>query len=129
MELLGSNILKPTAADIVTCFGEPDLYQAIFTIDGGGLHSYLGLWYLADGVVIYSEQLYGYIDQLPSSMDIITMTSMSLTAPGTAESMIRDLYDNSDGTVLATLRPWPGTWEVVEFTGCFDIRDCPYGDE
>ncbi len=129
----GQPRLKPTASDIIDCFGEPDAFHAIIDADYKDRFLELGLWYLEDGIVVRSKALYGhgYTGELPSALRFIPMGSMSITPPGTKEDILNNVYPDDDvytieanKEFLETVRPWPGSWEEASLTGCIGVTDC-----
>jgi hypothetical protein len=115
--------LEPTSAGIVRCFGAPDLYQASYLTYIEAKIFDLGLWYPDKGVVVsgvhFGKHWVDWSGRPPPPFDEkVTMTYMTIVAPGTTEEMIKRVYTYGDRDdvrekVLKTLRPWPGAWEKI----------------
>lgn len=77
------NIL-PSGEAVVTCLGNPDLYQAVRTVNPGGPYIKVGLWYLKKGIVVESNtDMFRYDEQLPIIDENVLMGSMTIVAPDT----------------------------------------------
>lgn len=70
--------------------------------------------------IYYNSEL-----ELPSLNDNVIMNFMSITAPASAEEMVRNIYTYGDKekvhrVIMKTLNPWPGSWDKVVAKGELD---------
>jgi hypothetical protein len=107
--------LEPTGAEILTCFGPPDWYRAVYLMNPDGRHVELSLWYLEKGIIVGSSPIY-FKSQPPTFSDQVIMSGMSLLPPhSTAQKMIENTGYPIDirEEVLKSLQPWPGAWQKI----------------
>jgi aryl carrier-like protein len=117
----------PTIADVIECFGQPDLYDALIRIDLAPMFG-LDLWYLEKGLIFRSSFIVRQ-DELQPIDGNLRINSLSIVNPGTAAEMAKSRYSiphssriTAEGLqiLLARLKPWPESWEQVEVLSCYE---------
>lgn len=106
---------SPAVTEVFRCLGEPEFYQAYYSLNPGGIYTILRLWYPHNGVnfVVTARRSVVIFDGLEP------VTGIGYTQPGSLEeTVLRTMVveANSDlfKKILSTIRPWPGSLKKVE---------------
>jgi hypothetical protein len=109
---------KPTAGEVIDCFGPPSEYSAIYhelRAEIPVLELYL--WYSGKGIIIIAGT-HGQAMDPPSIHEDIGVLEIIVTRPGTVQEMLHRGEANAapdlQQAILQASRPWPGTWEELE---------------
>jgi len=113
----GETVLKPTASEILDCFGEPDLVHIGAPF---GWYNQLFLWYLDEGLIVSSASL-KYNEGIPKISNGLIMWEMIIVDPGPVEQVSETLGYHTligvdkveDFNIMEYIQSWPGSLEAI----------------
>jgi hypothetical protein len=106
---------QPTVADILRCFGEPDLY-ALQDIPAEVPQIGFSMWYLDRGLIFQTTESKGFI---PKRYDLTSRLNGPFLAvpPGSAEEMTANWLTTDPAAIaalMAELKPWPENFPISD---------------
>ncbi len=105
----------PTVADILRCFGRPDLY-ALQDIPAEVPEIGFSMWYLKRGLIFQTVESKGF---LPKKFDITSKLTgpFIVVPPGSADQMASNWWTTDPtyiASLMAELKPWPENFQVAD---------------
>ncbi len=106
---------EPTVADVLRCFGRPELY-AVRDIPAESMQIKFSMWYLSRGLIFETVESKGFI---PKKFNLTSMLHGPLLAvpSGSAEQMASSWWTTDPeyiASLMADLKPWPKDFHTVE---------------
>ena len=112
--------MKPTAAKIIACLGEPELYSARFgLVSEGGPQLDLDLLFPTQGVFSWgTEYLRFDTRQPPTITQDFPIASLIFMKPGSTDRLTRflcwDINSEACQQIESSYKPWSGNWKTIE---------------
>ena len=113
----------PSLSQVIDCLGPPEFYIAQYLPEPEAVRASLELIYQDRGMVVRYDSPFTSIfrPEPPSEFHpYLRINELTVTAPGTPEQIVIDIYqivdlDSDRAVVLCQIRPWPGSFEAIEF--------------
>lgn len=105
----------PTVADVLRCFGKPDLY-ALQNIPAEVPEVGFSMWYLDRGLIFQTVESKGL---LPRKFDLTSRLRgpFLVVPPGSAEQMAASWWTTDPDSIarlMADMKPWPENFQSTE---------------
>ena len=108
----------PTVRRVAECIGaNPEWYQAYhYTHSESALEAYgVVYWFPSTGIVTRTYGAAAAENSLPKIDAALTVRSILFFVPGSPQQMLADIEYPTVAPDSPPLKPWPGSWELVQF--------------
>lgn len=106
---------KLQTQDIITCFGTPEYYRAVHTLEINGSNAqYFDLFFPSAGVVAHGYRNYRSSDYATLPVEErFPVLDFSVLEPGTLEEILERTYGTMAPFEDGAIRTWPSSWDDI----------------